>query len=108
MAVQAPNKVMAWDTGRGGAALHLCGDGVVFAAPSPRWRAGGISSFHAVDDATVDTLARHRRDRRCKAKAADAGAGQRQRHGQRREYNQSAQRVEARGAPRRARRAPFY
>ena len=44
MAVQAPSKVMAWDTGRGGAALHLRGDGVVFAAPSPRWRVDGVST----------------------------------------------------------------
>ena len=39
MAVQAPNKVMAWDTGRGGAALHLRGDGVVW-----RWRVDGVSA----------------------------------------------------------------
>ena len=79
MAVQAPNKVMAWDTGRGGAALHLRGDGV----------------------STRSTAAPSTRD------GEDAGAAQRQRHGQRGENNQSAQRVEARGAARRARRAPL-
>ena len=34
MAVHAPNSVMAWDTGRGGAALHLCCD----EGGSRRWR----------------------------------------------------------------------
>ena len=97
MAVQAPSNVMAWDTGRGGAALHLRGDGVVFAAPSLRWRAGGIY-----------ILPRHRRDRRCKSKAADAGAAQRQRHGQRGENDEGAQQMKRSGAARRARRAPFY
>ena len=77
MAVQAPNKVMAWDTGRGGAALHLRGDEGGVAAPSTR-------------------------------DGEDAGAAQRQRHGQRREYNQSAQQMKRSGAARRARRAPFY
>ena len=38
MAVQTPNSVIAWDTGRGGAALHLCGDGVVW----PRHRRDGV------------------------------------------------------------------
>ena len=37
MAVQAPNSVMAWDTGRGGAALHLRGDDGVW----PRHRCDG-------------------------------------------------------------------
>jgi hypothetical protein len=80
MAVQAPNSVMAWDTGRGGAALHLRGD-------------DGVSTHSTATPSTRD--------------GEDAGATQRERHGQRREYNQSAQRVEARGAARRARRAPL-
>ena len=80
MAVQAPNSVMAWETGRGGAALHLRGD-------------DGVSTRSTATPSTRD--------------GEDAGAAQRQRHGQRREYNQSAQRVEARGAPRRACRAPL-
>jgi len=80
MAVQAPSKVIAWDTGRGGAALHLRGDGV----------------------STRSTATPSTRD------GEDAGAAQRQRHGQRREYNQSAQQMKRSGAARRARRAPFY
>ena len=76
MAVQAPSKVMAWDTGRGGAALHLRGGEGGVAAPSTR-------------------------------DGEDAGATQRQRHGQRGENDEGAQQMKRSGAPRRARRAPF-
>ncbi len=79
MAVQAPNKVMAWDTGRGGAALHLRGDGV----------------------STRSTATPSTRD------GEDAGAAQRQRHGQRGENDEGAQQMKRSGAPRRARRAPL-
>ena len=81
MAVQAPSKVIAWDTGRGGAALHLRGD-------------DGVSTHPMATPSTRD--------------GEDAGARQRERHGQRRAHHQRPQHVEARGAARRARRAPFY
>ena len=81
MAVHAPNKVMAWDTGRGGAALHLRGD-------------DGVSTRSTATPSTRD--------------GEDAGAAQRQRHGQRRDHDQSPQQMKRSGAPRRARRAPFY
>ena len=81
MAVQAPNKVMAWDTGRGGAALHLRGD-------------DGVSTRSTATPSTRD--------------GEDAGAAQRQRHGQRGENDEGAQQMKRSGAARRARRAPFY
>ena len=59
MAVQAPNKVMAWDTGRGGAALHLRGDGVVWSRHRCDGVLVGCTSFHAID-ATVDASRRPR------------------------------------------------
>ena len=81
MAVQAPNKVMAWDTGRGGAALHLRGD-------------DGVSTRSTATPSTRD--------------GEDAGATQRQRHGESRKHDEGAQQMKRSGAPRRARRAPFH
>ncbi len=71
MAVQAPNKVMAWDTGRGGAALHLCCD-------------DGVSTRSTATPSTRD--------------GEDAGAAQRKGHGQRREYDEGAQQMKRSGA----------
>ena len=81
MAVQAPNKVMAWDTGRGGAALHLRGD-------------DGVSTRSTATPSTRD--------------GEDAGARQRQRHGESRKHDEGAQQMKRSGAARRARRASFY
>ena len=80
MAVQAPNSVMAWDTGRGGAALHLRGD-------------DGVSTHPTAAPSTRD--------------GEDAGARQRQRHGESRKHDEGAQQMKRSGAARRARRAPF-
>ena len=81
MAVQAPNKVMAWDTGRGGAALHLRGD-------------DGVSTRSTATPSTRD--------------GEDAGAAQRERHGQGGENDEGTQQMIRSGAARRARSASFY